>query len=97
MYSSAYVYLHLSVESTGLHLLACVFKADSAEVYIQHIKISESQSELLYDWQFTANQFVLATSPLRLTTSNFIFQLNTCGYRPYVTSSLIRDGSVVYN
>jgi hypothetical protein len=28
----------------------------------------ESQSELLYDWRFTANKFVLATSPLRLTT-----------------------------
>jgi hypothetical protein len=26
----------------------------------------------------------------RLTTSNFIFQLNTCGYSPYVTSSLTR-------
>jgi hypothetical protein len=26
--------------------------------------------ELLYDWRFTTNQFVLATSPLRLTTSN---------------------------
>jgi hypothetical protein len=32
----------------------------------------------------------LLTSPLRLTTSNFIFQLNTCGYSPYVTSSLTR-------
>jgi hypothetical protein len=51
---------------------------------------SKSESELLYDWQFTANQFVLATSPLRLTTSNFFFQLNTCGYSPYVTSSLTR-------
>jgi hypothetical protein len=47
-----------------------------------------SESELLYDWLFTANQFVLTTSPLRLTTSNFIFQLNTCGYSPYVTSPL---------
>jgi hypothetical protein len=46
--------------------------------------------ELLYDWRFTANQFVLATSPLRLTISNFIFQLNTCGYSPFVTSSLTR-------
>jgi hypothetical protein len=27
---------------------------------------------------------------LRLTTSNFIFQLNTCGYSPYITSSLTR-------
>jgi hypothetical protein len=39
---------------------------------------------------FTANQFVLATSPLRPTTSTFIFQLNTCGYSPYETSSLTR-------
>jgi hypothetical protein len=37
-----------------------------------------------------ANQFVLATSPLRLTTSNFIFQLNTCSCSPYVISSLTR-------
>jgi hypothetical protein len=51
---------------------------------------SESESELLYDWRFTANQFVLATNPLRLTTSNFILQLNTCGYSPYVTFCLIR-------
>jgi hypothetical protein len=51
---------------------------------------SESESELLYDWRFTVNQFVLVTSPLRLTTSNFIFQLNTCGYSPYVISSLTR-------
>jgi hypothetical protein len=50
----------------------------------------ESEPELLYDWRFTANQFVFATSPLRLTTSNFIFQLNTCDYSPYVSSSLIR-------
>jgi hypothetical protein len=28
---------------------------------------SESESELLYDWRFTANQFVLAPSPLRIT------------------------------
>jgi hypothetical protein len=47
---------------------------------------------ILYDWRFTANQFVLATSPLRLTTSNFIFQLNSCGYIPYVTYSDERMG-----
>jgi hypothetical protein len=34
---------------------------------------SESESDLLYNWRFSADQFVLATSPLRLTTSNFIF------------------------
>jgi hypothetical protein len=43
----------------------------------------------LHDWRFTANQFVLAKSPLR-PTSRAIFQLNTCGYSPYVTSSLMR-------
>jgi hypothetical protein len=35
-------------------------------------------------------QSVLATNPLRLTTSN-IFQLNTFGHSPYVTSSLTRE------
>jgi hypothetical protein len=35
-------------------------------------------------------QSALATSPLRPTTRIFIFQLNTCGYSPYVTSSLTR-------
>jgi hypothetical protein len=35
----------------------------------------------------------LGDMPLRLTTSNFIFQLNTCGCSSYLTSSLTR-GSV---
>jgi hypothetical protein len=52
--------------------------------------LSESESELLYDWRFNAKQFVLATSPLRLTTSNFIYQLKTYSYSPYVTSYLTR-------
>jgi hypothetical protein len=30
------------------------------------------------------------TSPLRLTTSNFILWLNTCSYSPYLISSLMR-------
>jgi hypothetical protein len=29
------------------------------------------ESELLYDWQFSANQLVLASSPLRLTAGMF--------------------------
>jgi hypothetical protein len=33
---------------------------------------------------------MLAKSPLRPTTSNFIFQLCTCGYGPYETCSLMR-------
>jgi hypothetical protein len=53
------------------------------------LSISETQSELLYDWLFTANQFVLVPSPLRPTT-NIFFQLNTCGYSAYVTFSLTR-------
>jgi hypothetical protein len=32
---------------------------------------SKSKSELLYDWRFTTNQFVLALSPLRPTTKFF--------------------------
>jgi hypothetical protein len=51
---------------------------------------TESESELLHGWRFTTNHFILATSPLRLTTGNFICQLNTCGYSLYETSSLTR-------
>jgi hypothetical protein len=50
---------------------------------------SESESELLHDWRFTANQFVLATSPWD-PRPPFFFQLNPFGYIPYVTSSLPR-------
>jgi hypothetical protein len=45
--------------------------------------------ELHYGRWFTANQFILAASPSRLTTCIF-FQLNTCHHSPYVTSSLTR-------
>jgi hypothetical protein len=38
----------------------------------------ESGSELLYDWRFTANQFILASSPLRLT-ARFFSQFSACG------------------
>jgi hypothetical protein len=51
--------------------------------------------KLLYNWLFTVNQFVLVTTLWRLTTSNFISQLNTCSYSPHVTFSLMRD--VIYN
>jgi hypothetical protein len=52
--------------------------------------IAPPKSKLLYDGRFTANQFVLASSPLRPTTGPFFFQLNSCGNIPYVTSSLTR-------
>jgi hypothetical protein len=48
----------------------------------------KSESELLYDWPFTVNQFAFMTSPLRVTTG--IFRLNICFHSPYVTSSLTR-------
>jgi hypothetical protein len=51
---------------------------------------SKSKSKLLYDWRFTANQFALAPSPLRITTRIFFLQLNPCGRNPYVTPSLTR-------
>jgi hypothetical protein len=47
-------------------------------------------SELLYDWRFTANQFILATSPLRPKSRIFIFHQNTCVYSPYIISSLTK-------
>jgi hypothetical protein len=49
---------------------------------------NHSESELLYDWRFTADQFVLAPSPLRIRTRDVFLQLNPCGYSPYSTSSL---------
>jgi hypothetical protein len=39
----------------------------------------------------------LGDKPFETQASNFNFQLNTCGYSSYVTSSLHEDGSVVYN
>jgi hypothetical protein len=46
---------------------------------------NQSQSQLLYEWWFTANQFVLVTSPLTLTTR--LFSTESLWY---VTSSLTR-------
>jgi hypothetical protein len=40
------------------------------------------KSKLCYDWQFTANQFVLTPSPLRFTTRILFFQLKPYGYSP---------------
>jgi hypothetical protein len=78
----------------------CLFPAQFCYiiVYIWKVKScvqiadrSGSESELLYDWRFTANQFVLASSPLRHTARIFFSQLNTCGHIPYITSSLMRE------
>jgi hypothetical protein len=60
--------------------------------YTLHISHIESESESLYDWRFTSNQFVLAPSPLRLTARILFSQLNTCDHSPYtrIASSLMR-------
>jgi hypothetical protein len=43
------------------------------------------RSELLYHYQFTANQFVLTPSPWRI-----FLQLNSCGHSPYVATTLTK-------
>jgi hypothetical protein len=48
-----------------------------------------SVTSIIWRWRFAANQFVLATNPLRITTRIF-FQRNTCAHDPYVASSLTR-------
>jgi hypothetical protein len=58
-------------------------------IYVFVSKLTSSESELFYDWWFTASPFILATRPLRLT-KDFFF-LNTCFHSPYVTSSLMRE------
>jgi hypothetical protein len=58
-------------------------------VCISLLSQSQSQSDVLDDWRFTADQFVLAPSRLRLT-ARFFSQLNSCGHCPYITSSLTR-------
>jgi hypothetical protein len=49
-----------------------------------------SESELLCDWRFTADQFVLATNPLRLTAGIIFLNLTLGGCGPYITSFLTR-------
>jgi hypothetical protein len=51
---------------------------------------SESVSELLCNWRFATNQFVLVLNHLRFTVINFFYQLNHCGHSPYVISFLTR-------
>jgi hypothetical protein len=57
---------------TGRNLVAPLIVYPLAYTFhLQPESESESESELLYDCRFTANQFVLATRPLRLTTGDF--------------------------
>jgi hypothetical protein len=78
----------LTTDSRPFHTSLLVF---SSPLDCQLTKLRESESESLYDWRFAANRFVLVTSPLRLTTSNFIFQQNTGGYSTYCSTSILSD------
>jgi hypothetical protein len=49
-----------------------------------------SKSNFLYYWRLTSNQFVLASSPLRLTTRDIFSPLKLRGNSPYVTFPLMR-------
>jgi hypothetical protein len=51
-------------------------------------KLKSKSKNLFCDWRFTTNQFVLVSGPLGPT--NRVFQLNSCGNGPYVSSSLRR-------
>jgi hypothetical protein len=71
---------------SGLHNHRCDNLRTFSTSYVQYIAMFAVHSKS----GGLANQFVLATSPLRLTTGNFIFQLNTYSYNPYVTSWVCR-------
>jgi hypothetical protein len=91
MVINIYIYIYIYKIYTGpLSVQAQYIRLCPISSNIRYNSSLKSKSELPYDLRFAANQFVLATSPLRLTTSNFIFQVNTCDYSPYVTSSLMR-------
>jgi hypothetical protein len=55
------------------------------------------ESELLYDWRFTANQFVLATSPLRRHSIILFFTLTLAVIFVMQHPLWREDGSAVYN
>jgi hypothetical protein len=60
------------------------------------ISVGRSESEQLYDWRFTAHQFILATSSLRLTA--IIFFNWTLAVIVVMYHRLWReDGSIIYN
>jgi hypothetical protein len=61
-----------------LYCIVSVIAVPSATSYLcstldPETSCLESESESLYNWQFTANQFILTTSPLRHKTSNLFF------------------------
>jgi hypothetical protein len=73
-------------------VLSLFLSTDIQRLQITHVFcvcVVKSQSHI-YDRRFTANQVILAPSPLRLTARDFFSQLNTYGHSPCITSSLTR-------
>jgi hypothetical protein len=64
--------------------------APCAQVLSSQPPVQNSKSKLLYDWRFTANQFLLATTPRWPRPEVPPPQLNPWGNSPHVTSSLTR-------
>jgi hypothetical protein len=53
----------------------------------------KTEPELLYDWRFTANQFGLASCPLRLATKDF-FSLATEPLRSWSLCNILKDNLI---
>jgi hypothetical protein len=73
-----------SSPSTTLRATVEVFDPDSTRDSLSGGN-SNSKSKLLYDWRFSANQFILESSH-----NTYFFELNSCGNSPYVT--IFSDG-----
>jgi hypothetical protein len=83
--------LHLLLKMSSCVTFVCICVSFLPLLsYSLYLCLHLSESELLYDWRFTANQFVLESSSLRLTTRIFFSQLNSCNHRPYITAYLTR-------
>jgi hypothetical protein len=59
--------------------------------------IKPLKSELLYDWRFSANHFILASSPLRPTSSIFFFKLSLAVVVLMLHPLWWEEGFVVYH
>jgi hypothetical protein len=87
-YSTHYIFQFVF---TSRYLVKLLFSLAGDPLHNYSISESESESELLYEWRFTTNQFFLEPSLLRVTTFFFFWQLNLFGHSPYVTYSLTRE------
>jgi hypothetical protein len=65
------IYTNIGRSDVNLETLKNVLSCPVLSIKLMLALASTVESELLYDWRFTANQFVLASSPLRPTTRFF--------------------------